>query len=256
MAEETKPVVDDTADVAASTPSADDTAVAVAQQVEAARTLLLSQGHQVLDSSAFHGIKTQAAEKAESKYAEAVANLEAVRAENQQLADYKAKIENKGKSDSELHAEQRAAWKAQDEARQQEVDTASSALETAKAALATERVQNRIATLMPNSTNTEAAQMWASKHIGKMLSTDEAGQLVWTDPTGTPHIGVAAEKLVSDWWADDSQKFLRAGNVPGPPTGGAAAAPAAKPDRYVNNPSLTFDENLRAADAWQKQHGA
>ena len=222
----------------------------------AARELLISEGHQVLDSSAFHSIKTSAAAQAEAKYAEAQAKLDSTQAEMQRLAEYKAKIENKDKSDAELHAEQRRAWQAADEERKVAIEAANKSLADAHAALAKKRVSNRIAALMPGSTNPEAAQMWAEKHIGKMLSTDDSGQLVWTDPTGTPHIGIAAEKNVSDWWSMDGQKFLRSGHAPGPVTAGAPSAPTPQePQRPTRDPALSAMENYIRAEEWDKTRG-
>lgn len=247
MADETAPETVVAPATPETTPAtAEDTAASVA----AARDLLIAQGHQVLDSSAFHSIKTTAAAKAEAKLVEAQANLDAAKAENASLAEYKAGIENKGKSENELHTEQRRAWQAKDVESATALSAANEQLAQAQASLARERVQNRTAVLMPGATNPEAAQMWADRHIGKMLSTDDAGQLVWTDPTGTPHIGIAAEKLVSEWWSQEGQKFLHAANVPGPSTAGAASAPAPKSDKFVQDSTKTFEENLRLAAAY------
>ena len=172
----------------------------------AARELLIAEGHQVLDSSAFHGIKTEAAAKAEAKYAEAQA-LE------KQLTE-------------------------------------------SKDALARERVQNKIRSLMPDSVNPELSLMWAERYVGKFLSTDESGQLVWTDPTGVPHLGPAAEKNFTDWWKLDAQKSQRSGNVPGPATSGAPSAPTPQNQTaYARNPALSQIDNYAAAEEWAKQQG-
>ncbi len=222
----------------------------------AARELLIAEGHQVLDSSAFHGIKTEAAAKAEAKYAEAQAKLEATQAENADLAKYKSSIENKDKSDNELHNERQRAWQTSDK----EKDAAKIALEKqlteSKDALARERVQNKIRSLMPDSVNPELSLMWAERYVGKFLSTDESGQLVWTDPTGVPHLGPAAEKNFTDWWKLDAQKSQRSGNVPGPATSGAPSAPTPQNQTaYARNPALSQIDNYAAAEEWAKQQG-
>jgi hypothetical protein len=233
------------------TPTPEDTAAAV----QAARDLLVAQGHQVLDSSQFHGIKTEASRAAEAKAAEAQARLDALEAEHQKLAEFKRRIEDKDKSDAQLHAEQRRAWQEEDRKKLEAIETAKSQAEELQKQLERERIQNRIVGLMHNATNAEAALMWADKHVGARLSIDERGELVWTESTGTPHVGVAAKNQFESWWNQDSQKFLRAGNPPGPPTAGAPSSPAPKEDKFVPDPSATFEENLRAADEWDAKKG-
>lgn len=231
---------------------AEDTVAATA----AARELLISQGHQVLDSSAFHGIKTEARAKAEAEKAQLQAEHDSLQAEHLKLAEWKAKHDNQGKSDAELHNEQRRAWLDADKAKDAQLAEAQKAAEALQRSLEKERVQNRIRGLMPDANNGEMALMWAEKHVGKFLSTDESGDLVWTDPTGVPHIGVAAEKNFTDWWALDSQKYLRSGHVPGPVTAGAPSAPSPQaPGPYQRNPALSQIENYAAAEEWAKQHG-
>jgi len=232
----------------AAPPSAEDHAA----KIRDAETLLKADGHQVLDSSAFHGVKTAAAAEGEAKYAKAQAALDKVMAENKALADYKAGIENQGKTEAELLAQRQIAWEQSDA----EKNTAAKELQKTndglKAQLQRERVENRIRSLMVNSTNDDAALMWAQKHIGERLSTDEEGQLVWTEPTGTPHIGVAATKLVSEWWAQDSQKFLHNGNVPGPPTSGAPSPAPQAQTEFTPDPTKSRLDNMMAAEEFDR----
>lgn len=222
----------------------------------AARELLISEGHQVLDSSAFHGIKTEARAKAEAEKAELAARFDSLQAEHAKLAEWKAKQDNQGKSDAELHNEQRRAWLEADKAKDAQLAEAQKTADALQRSLEKERVQNRIRGLMPDANNGEMALMWAEKHVGKFLSTDESGELVWTDPTGVPHIGVAAEKNFSDWYYSDAQKHLRSGNVPGPVTAGAPSAPTqTQQTSYVRNPALSQLENYAAAEEWDRKHG-
>jgi hypothetical protein len=234
-------------------PDGDATAAHVAA-VAAAEALLKGEGHEVLNSADFHTLKTAEREKAEAQRDEALAKLEVEQSERIKLADYKARIENEGKSESELHALQRTEWKLRDDEAAKALTASENRSKELHERLANERVQNRIISLMPNTTNTEASLMWAQKHIGEKLSTDDSGQLVWTDKAGTPHVGINASNKFTAWWGEDGQKFLHAGNVPGPVTGGAPAAPTPKSDKYVNNPEMSFDENLRAADRWDATH--
>ena len=223
----------------------------------AARELLIAEGHQVLDSSAFHGIKTKAAADAEARASEIATKYESLQAEHTKLSEWKAKLDNEGKSENELHASERRAWMDQDKERIALLEVANKETTDLQKSLERERVQNRIAGLMSNTTNPEAALMWADKYIGKLLSTNDTGQLVWTDPTGIPHVGPAAVKLVTEWWASDAQKFLHAGNAPGPPTGGAPSAPSPQtPEAFKRDPAKSAMENYVAAEEWDAKQRA
>lgn len=225
-----------------------------AAALTAARELLMAEGHQVLDSSAFHGIKTKAAAAAEAQLSELAAKHESLQSEHAKLADWKTKLDNEDKSENELHASERRAWMEADKGRIAELDVANKAAAELQKSLERERVQNHLVTLVSSATNTEAALMWADRHIGKMLSTDETRNLVWTDLTGVPHVGPAAAKLVSDWWHSDEQKFLRASNEPGPATTGAASAPAQKSTEYqqLDPHKHSFEQRLEHANAWEQ----
>ena len=223
---------------------------------EQIREMAKAVGIQTFDSSEMHGFKTKIAAKTEAEKSELAAKFDALQAEHLKLAEWKAKQDNQGKSDAELHNEQRRAWLDADKAKDAQLAEAQKAAEALQRSLEKERVQNRIRGLMPDANNGEMALMWAEKYVGKFLSTDESGELVWTDPTGVPHIGVAAEKNFSDWYYSDAQKHLRSGNVPGPVTSGAPSAPTqTQQTSYVRNPALSQMENYAAAEEWDRKHG-
>jgi hypothetical protein len=226
----------------ASQASTDDKSAAIAE----ARDLLISAGHQVLDSSQFHGIKKSAAEKAERQAAELAAQLEAERAEKAELAAYKAEIENKGKSELDLLTERQRAWEQANAEKESIIENERQRVAVLEKNLQRERVQNHIRGLLSNSVNSDAALMWAEKHIGSMLTTDDDGQLVWTDPTGIPHVGPAASNLVSEWW--QAQKFLHASAVPGPQTNGSPTVTPPKPETFQRDPNKSLIENMLLAE--------
>ena len=91
MAEETKPAEGN------GSPSPEEHAAAIA----AAAELLKADGHQVLDSAAFHGIKAKAAAAAEAKEAELAKKLASLQAEHNKLAEWKADKDNEGKTQTE-----------------------------------------------------------------------------------------------------------------------------------------------------------
>jgi len=232
----------------APTPVADDHAA----KIREAEALLKAEGHQVLNSAAFHGVKTKAAADAEARLAEAQKRLDKALADNAALNEYKTGIENQGKSEAELLSARQLAWEKSDAEKTTAIREANKATEALQAKLDQERVENRIRSLMGNSTNPDAALMWAQKHIGERLSTDESGQLVWTTETGVPHIGIAAEKLVNEWWSSDGQKFLHAGNVPGPPTSGAPSPAPQTKAVFEPDPTKTTVENMLAAEEFDR----
>ena len=195
--------------------------------------------------------------EAEAKASEMAAKYDSLQAEHAKLVEKETTRNNQGKSEAELHREQRNAWAETDKAKDTTLKEAQKSAKALQALLDTERVQNKISILMPDAQSPEMAMLWAKEKIGKLLSTDDSGQLIWTDATGVPHEGEAAKKMFSDWWALDAQKPLRSGNVPGPVTSGAPSAPApqAPQTQYVRNPALSQMENYVAAEEWAKQQG-
>ncbi len=223
----------------------------------AARELLIKEGHQVLDSSAFHGIKTEAAAKANAEKEALAAKYDSLQAEHAKLTEKETARNNQGKSEAELHREQRNAWAETDKAKDTVLADAKKANTKLQARLDLERIQNKISILMPDAQSPEMAMMWAKDKLKKVLSTDDSGQLVWTDRGGVPHEGEAAKKMFTDWYAEDAQKHLRSSNVPGPVTSGAPAAPITQElQRPTYDLTKSSMENYEAGDAWdEKQRG-
>lgn len=220
-----------------------------------ARRLLIDSGHHVLDSRAFFGLKEDAAKPYKAAALAAQEKLDALQAEHDRLAEFKRSIDDKGKSESELIAQRQAAWEQSNREKDEAIARAASEKDALEAQLRRERVQNKLSRLMTGSTNPDAAMMWAEKQIGAYLSTNDDGDLVWTDQTGIPHVGAAAKKMVSEWWGLDEQKFLRVGHEPGPPTSGAASAAPQKHGYQRPDPTKTsFAERKRYAmehrDEW------
>jgi hypothetical protein len=243
-----------TPDTGNGTPTPESAPAPTATDPAAIRASALAAGFEVFDPSEMHGFKTKVAEKAEKKLAEAQAQLAAIQAENEKFAAQKKEQDSAGQSDSEKHRAERNEWRTRDEAAAKALKDEQKATADLKAQLNRERVQNRISALMPDAGNLEMAQMWADKHVGERLSTDESGQLVWTDPAGIPYYGVNAANQFNEWWQADDQKFLRTGNPPGPPTSGATSAPAPQPEQpFKRDPAKSAMENYLAAEAWDAQ---
>ena len=223
-----------------------------AEALDAARALLLANGQHVLGSEEFHGVKQKAAEKAKREASDLAAQLEAERAEKAELARYKAEVENKGKSEMELLQERQRAWEQSDAEKQAAIDAATKERDDLSEQLQRERVENRVRSLLAGATNADAAMLWAREKIGSMLSVNEAGDLVWTDPRGVPHEGQAAANLVTEWWAD--QKFLQSSKPSGPPTTGAPAAPSqTAPQKPERQPFEELRDYLIRVEKWQAQ---
>jgi hypothetical protein len=228
-----------------------------ADAVQAARELLLSQGLQVLDSGAFHGIKANAAEPHKAKAEHLESELALRNAELEKLAAYKAKIEDKDKSESELWQSRLREWEKQTREYQDKLADAEKAKQATMEQLATERVHNRLRGLLTNSTDSDISLLWAQREIGERLSVDDSGNLVWTDPAGVPHVGIAAENLVKEWWQSDRQKALQTSNAPGPVTAGAAAPAPKPPEVYQQLDPAKHSPSERKAHAmkWNQDHG-
>jgi hypothetical protein len=201
-----------------------------------------------------HGLKAAERAKAEAEAAQVAAKLASLQAEHAKLAEWKQKQDNEGKSEAELHREQFRVWQETDKSKDAEIKAATKANEALQKQLELERVQNKISMLMPDANNPEMALMWAKEKVGARLSTNEAGELVWTEPSGVPHEGIAAAQKFDEWYQLDAQKHLRSGHVPGPPTSGAASAPTpTEPGPYKRDPNLSAMQNYVAAEEWDKK---
>ncbi len=220
------------------------------------RKAALAAGFQVFDSDEMHGLKSGERAKAEAEAAQLATKFQSLQAEHAKLAEWKQKQDNDGKSESELHREQFRVWQETDKGKDAEIKAGTKANETLQKQLELERVQNKISLLMPDANSPEMALMWAKDKVGARLSTNDAGELIWTEPSGVPHEGIAAAQKFDEWYQLDGQKHLRSGNTPGPPTAGAPSAPAStEPGKYQRNPALSNMENYVEAEKWDQKHG-
>jgi hypothetical protein len=218
------------------------------------RKAAIAAGLQVFDSSEMHGLKSGERAKAEAEAAQMSVTLKSLQAEHAKLTEWKSQQDNQGKSEAELHREQFRAWQENDKAKDADIKAASKANEGLQKQLELERVQNRISILMPDANSPEMALMWAKDKVGKLLSTNDAGDLVWTEPSGIPHEGIAAAQKFQEWYALDGQKHLRSSNAPGPVTSGAPSAPsAAAPQRPTVSPGRSSMDNYLAGEDWDNQ---
>lgn len=221
------------------------------------RKAALAAGFQVFDSDEMHGLKSGERAKAEAEAAQIATKYQSLQAEHAKLAEWKSKQDNDGKSEAELHREQFRVWQETDKGKDADLKAASKTNEGLQKQLELERVQNKISLLMPDANSPEMALMWAKEKVGARLSTNDAGELIWTEPSGVPHEGIAAAQKFAEWYALDGQKHLRNSNVPGPPTAGSPSAPTpTEPGPYKRNPALNAMENYVAAEEWDKKQGA
>lgn len=220
---------------------------------QAARQHMLDKGYQLFSSEEMHSFKEREAKPYLIRAEKAEADLAAIRAEYEKLSAWKSELDNKGKSESELMAQRQREWEKSDREKEDRLTAAQKQREDLENQLKRERVQNKLSRLLVNSTNPEMAMMWAEKHIGPMLSTNEQNQLVWTDVRGVQHVGVAAENMATEWWNEDAQKSLRLGNAAGPPTAGAPSpAPSSQPKPPERNPAETQAEYYIRLEDWQR----
>jgi hypothetical protein len=232
-----------------------------AAKIAEAKAFLTSDevGLNVLGSEAFHGLKTDAAKPHIEANAALQKQYDSQAAELAKLTEWKTKLDNEGKSESELMAQRQIAWEKTNTKNQAALKVAEKERDTARAQLAQERVENRLVGLLTGSNDAEMSLLWARKEIGEFLSTDESGQLVWTQPDGIKIEGKAAGLKVSEWWAMDRQKYLQSGNVPGPPTAGSATAPTPPgPAVYkqLDPRKHSAAERIEHAKKWQREQGA
>jgi hypothetical protein len=224
------------------------------QAIEAARKTLLDEGFQILDSSAFHGIKAKAAKTAEAERDKAVAEFETLRAEHEAAQARLAKIDNEGKSEAELFAQRQQAWQAQDEAKNERITELETQIKQQAEARANAARDQKLGSLLVGATNPDLALLWARQNL-KGLTINEDGDLIYTESTGVPHVGLAAEKIVQDWWA--KQADLRTSPPPGPAiTGSAESPPAPQAEVFNPDPSLPLSERLTAAAEFDMRQAA
>jgi len=223
--------------------------------VESARELLLKAGLHVVEPEKFHEIKTNAAKPEKDRANALEQQLAKMKTEYEALAKYKQDQENAGKSEAEILKQRQAAWEKENAQNQTALEEHQKTIEVLKSQLNQERVENRIKAILSDSTNTDAALMWAQKHVGNRLSIDDENNLVWTTPTGVPHIGVAAVNLLKEWWESPAQGFLRKSSPAGPDTKGAPNNPQKSNGEYqrLDPAKSTLAERLEHARRWHAQ---
>ena len=184
------------------------------------------------------------------------AELDALRQEHAGLVEFKTKVENKDKSETQIWQDRQKQWQKADEAAKSQLSEAQKALEAKDAELSEYRMKVELNRLIgDDAINREMALMWAKAKLPG-LSVNKEGVLVFVEPTGVEHEGRAAEKVFSDWWAQ--QTDLRRPNTAGPATRGAPIAPHRQdaPDVFVADPNMSMMERLKAAEDFdQKRRG-
>lgn len=226
----------------------DETTEDLTTQIDAARELLTEQGLNVLDSEAMG--KRLAREKAplERDLKALQEQMEKLNASNAELKAYRKEIEDKDKTELELWESRQKEWEKADQQRQSELEKAMSELESERARNKEFRVNLKLRDMLTDAINPEIALMWASQKL-QGLSVSDSGDLVYTEPTGVAHEGLAAEKIVSDWWA--AQTDLQVAKAPGPDTRGNSKAPPPQNNEYQPLPP---DTDLSARLEHAKQH--
>jgi hypothetical protein len=194
--------------------------------LEAARQLLLTNGYNVLDSTAM----ARRLESERRKYEPLQKTLEQVTAENEAAKARLAEIDNKGKSADEIWVARQAEWQRRDKENADKLAQLESArFETENKAKMNAR-DRKLADILDNAVDSELARTHC---LNKMpgISADMQGNLMITDAAGIEHTGADAELLVKTWWANNGQ-FLRRAPSPGP-SGGSATRPVERTETYA-----------------------
>lgn len=193
---------------------------------EAARDLLVKAGYNVLT-------KDQLAERiarAERPVAAVRTELETARAEAAQAQARLRELENVGKSQSDLAAEQRAeALRRLDEA-QKSIEAERARATQAERSKLDLLLDLRLGSMLSGAVDPEAALILAKARV-KGLSMAPDGSLIHTDAAGIERKGADAEAVVKSWWSE--AKFLHSAPAPGPATGGSNPAPPSEKPKIM-----------------------
>ncbi|MHC4619967.1 MAG: hypothetical protein ACYTEQ_19645 [Planctomycetota bacterium] len=216
-------------------------------QIEQATELLKGQGLHILDDASFGKVKAAATKPVASDLEAAKARLDALEAERTELAQFKADIENKGKSEEELAEQRQAAWEAKDAERKAEIERLRTERDTERQTRQQRELDRGIQRLLKDAKNPDLSLMWVKSQI-KGLSVNDEGALVYTEATGIDHVGEAAAAFVSRYW-DESCADLRSSKPAGPPTSGSKAPPKPTENKYDPRKYTDLNESLRAAQA-------
>lgn len=194
--------------------------------VEAARQLLITNGYNVLDSTAM----SRRLEAERRKYAPLQSTLEQLQSEHEAAKARLAEIDNKGKSTDEIWMQRQAEWQRRDKENADRIAAlAAEKAETENRAKMNAR-DRKLADILDGAVDTELARTHC---LNKMpgVSADLAGNLQVVDAAGIEHSGKDAELLIKKWWADNGT-FLRRAPAPGP-SGGSAIRPVERNEPYV-----------------------
>lgn len=214
-------------------------------QIEQAAELLKGQGLHVLDDTSFGKVKEKATKPVESQLSAIKADYEALVAKHDELAAFRAEIENKGKSEEELAAQRQAAWEAKDAERKAEIERLRLERDTERQTRQQRELDRGIQRLLKDAKNPDLSLMWVKSQI-KGLSVNDEGQLVYTEATGIDHVGDAAAAFVSRYW-DENCADLRSSKPAGPPTSGSRTPPKPTENKYDPRKFTDLNESLRAA---------
>lgn len=188
---------------------------------EAARELLVKAGYNVLT-------KEQLAERiarAEKPVTAVRTELEAARAEAAAAQARLRELENAGKSQSDLAAEQRAEALRRLDAAEKAIEAERQRATQAERSKLDLLLDLRLGSMLSGAVDPEAALILAKARV-KGLSIAPDGTLIHTDAAGIERKGSDAEAVVKSWWGE--AKFLHSAPAPGPATGGSAPAPPAE----------------------------
>jgi len=200
---------------------------------DAARDLLIRSGYQVLTKEQLE----ERIRRAERPVAAVRTELETARAEAAQAQARLRELENVGKSQSDLAAEQRAeALRRLDEAQKAALAADARASQAEKSKLEM-LLDLRLGSMLSGAVDPDAALLLAKARV-KGLSIAPDGTLIHTDAAGIERKGADAEAVVRAWWGD--AKFLHSAPAPGPATGGSTPAPPSEKPK------------IRAVERWDR----
>lgn len=183
--------------------------------LEQARRLVLDAGYNVMDSKALENRLAKERKKIESQFEDYPTLKEQYEDAQKRL---KA-IKDKDKSESQLLRERQQEWERINEENAQKLKDAegraTAQLEANRAILR----DVKLGQLLSNSADHELAHLAALKEFPS-LTTDDEGNLVYTDKAGVEHVGDLAEERINSWWS--RKTILHSAPHPGPPTRGGA----------------------------------
>jgi len=228
-----------------------------AEDIAAARQLLMDNDHAVVPNAQFGARLSKEREPLETQLAELQAKREAEAAELKELRTAQAAREAEGKSELELLTERQQAWEAENAKSAAKLEEAQAQIAAAERRASRVELREQMRRLMsdPSPINDDIAILWAEKSFKGMAIRD--GELVYTEATGIEHTGADAEGRFADWWK--TQTSLHPAGTPGPPTNGAPKAvgssTAPEPYKPLDPAKSTFAERMAHARKYKQQTG-